>query len=40
MALPITFKPEKNYKLKRIGRDNDGGYLVDKKSIEDSKSLC
>ena len=37
--LPIEFKPKKEYDLIRLGQDNDGGYLVDKKSIDDSKSL-
>ncbi len=37
--LPIEFKPQNEYELIRLGQDNDGGYLVDKKSIEDSKSL-
>ena len=37
--LPIEFKPKHEYELIRLGQDNDGGYLVDKKSIEDSKSL-
>ena len=37
--LPIEFKPENEYELIRLGQDNDGGYLVDKKSIDDSKSL-
>ena len=39
MSLPIIFKPKKNYKLKRIGRDNDGGYLVGSKSLMSSKTL-
>tara|TARA_B110000483_G_scaffold237221_1_gene311629 strand:+ start:515 stop:1258 length:744 start_codon:yes stop_codon:yes gene_type:complete len=39
MSLPIIFKPKKNYKLKRIGRDNDGGYLVGNKSLISSKTL-
>ena len=37
--LPIEFKPKHEYELIRLGQDNDGGYLVDRKSIEDSKSL-
>ena len=37
--LPKYFKPEKEYDLTRLGQDNDGGYLVEKKSIENSKSL-
>ena len=39
MALPIIFKPAKNYKLQRIGRDNDGGYLIGSKSLMSSKTL-
>ena len=37
--LPIEFKPQNEYELIRLGQDNDGGYLVDKKSIDNSKSL-
>ena len=37
--LPIEFKPQHEYELIRLGQDNDGGYLVDEKSIYDSKSL-
>jgi len=37
--LPKEFKPTHEYDLIRLGQDNDGGYLVEKKSIEDSKSL-
>ena len=37
--LPLEFKPEKEYELIRLGQDNDGGYLVDPKSITDSKCL-
>jgi FkbM family methyltransferase len=39
MALPSIFKPKKNYKLERIGRSNDGGYLVTKSSIIQSNVL-
>ena len=39
MSLPISFKPKKNYKLIRLGRDNDGGYLVGSKTIKETKSL-
>ena len=39
LMLPIEFKPQNEYELIRLGQDNDGGYLVDKKSIDDSKSL-
>ena len=34
--LPIEFKPQKQYELIRLGQNNDGGYLVDKKSLNDS----
>ena len=37
--LPKEFKPENEYDLIRLGQDNDGGYLVEKKSINNSKSL-
>lgn len=37
--LPKYFKPKNEYDLIRLGQDNDGGYLVEKKSIENSKSL-
>jgi len=33
MTLPTILKPKKNYDLVRFGRDNDGGYLVSKKTI-------
>ena len=39
MTLPITFKPKKNYDLARFGRDNDGGYLVSKKTILETDHL-
>ncbi len=38
MALPKIFKPFK-CDLLRCGSDNDGGYLISKKTILDSKSL-
>jgi len=37
--LPKEFKPTHEYELIRLGQDNDGGYLVDEKSINDSKCL-
>jgi hypothetical protein len=37
--LPKIFKPKYKYNLIRLGRDNDGGYLVEKESIFKSKSL-
>ena len=38
-VLPKILKPEYEYDLIRIGQDNDGGYLVSKKSIFDSEML-
>jgi hypothetical protein len=37
--LPTFFKPKKKYDLIRIGSDFDGGYLVEKQSIKNSKHL-
>jgi len=37
--LPKIFKPNHEYNLVRFGKDNDGGYLVEKESIFKSKSL-
>jgi hypothetical protein len=37
--LPITLRPQKNYKLIRLGNKYDGGYLVDETSIKDSEFL-
>jgi len=37
--LPKQFKPKHKYNLIRIGRNNDGGYLVEKDSILKSNSL-
>ena len=37
--LPLKFKPKYEYEVARLGGDNDGGYLVGKKSIEKSMSL-
>jgi hypothetical protein len=39
MSLPINFKPKKNFKLIRVGRDNDGGYLCGLNSIIAAKNL-
>ena len=39
MSLPETFKPKKNFKLIRFGRDNDGGYLVSKKTALETRTL-
>ena len=37
--LPNFLKPKHEYDLMRLGGDYDGGYLVEKNSIENSKSL-
>ena len=39
MPLDKFFKPIANYELVRIGRSNDGGYLIKKKKINSSKYL-
>tara|TARA_B110001454_G_C12575405_1_gene373748 strand:+ start:84 stop:830 length:747 start_codon:yes stop_codon:yes gene_type:complete len=33
------FKPKHLYELIRVGKNGDGGYLIEKKSLDDSKSL-
>jgi hypothetical protein len=38
-VLPLFLRPSKGANLVRIGRDNDGGYLVDKRSIISSEFL-
>lgn len=37
--LPLKFKPNFEYELIRLGGENDGGYVVEKNSVIDSKSL-
>jgi len=37
--LPKELKPKHLYNLLRLGRNNDGGYLVEKDSLEASKAL-
>jgi hypothetical protein len=37
--LPRCFKPSGSYDLVRIGRDHDGGYLVERGSVEKAKAL-
>ena len=37
--LPIIFKPKHEFDLLRLGGDFDGGYLVERNSIEKSQSL-
>ena len=39
MTFPINFKPLKKFDLVRLGRDNDGGYLVGKNTVLKSKFL-
>jgi len=39
MKLPNILKPKNNYQLMRLGKNNDGGYLVGKKSVTNSKNL-
>ena len=38
-VLPKNFKPDGAFDLIRIGKDNDGGYLVDRNSIKKSNGL-
>lgn len=39
IKIPHFLKPNKNYELTRIGKNNDGGYLVCKNSLKKSKFL-
>ena len=39
MAFPNSLKPKKLFLLKRIGRNNDGGYLIDVNSINNTSTL-
>ena len=39
MTFDNLFKPKGDYNLVRCGRDNDGGYLVSKKTIEETGTL-
>ncbi len=39
MALEKIFKPRKNYKLYRYGKNNDGGYLIGNKTLKNTKNL-
>jgi hypothetical protein len=39
MPLPLNFKPKKKFKLSRIGKNNDGGYLCGLNSVTMSKNL-
>ena len=37
--IPKYLKPMKEYDLIRLGKDNDGGYLVEKDSISKAEAL-
>ena len=37
--LPKIFKPNHEYNLIRLGKDNDGGYLIPKQSLNHTKML-
>ena len=39
MSLSLFFKPKHNYFLERIGKENDGGYLINSESILKSDYL-
>ena len=39
MTINLILKPKKHYKLKRIGGDSDGGYLVGENSLKKTKIL-
>ena len=39
MTIEQILKPKKNYKLSRLGGNNDGGYLVGVNSLLNSKIL-
>ena len=39
MKLPINLKPKFEYNLIRIGSKHDGGYLIEKNSLLESKFL-
>ena len=39
MILPKIFKPKFNYDLIRIGSKHDGGYLIEKSSMQKSQFL-
>jgi hypothetical protein len=39
MSLSKFFKPNFNYELNRIGKNNDGGYLVDTESVKNAEFL-
>ncbi len=37
--LPKEFKPKGLFDLVRVGKDNDGGYLICKKSLKETEYL-
>ena len=37
--LPLNFKPQGEFNLLRVGGDNDGGYLIELNSIQQSQDL-
>ena len=37
--IPKYLKPKKEYDLIRLGKDNDGGYLVENGSMNNAKAL-
>lgn len=37
--LPFILKPENTFELIRLGKNNDGGYLIEKKTAEKTKNL-
>ena len=39
MALPLFLKPKNLYHMKRLGKNNDGGYLCGINSINETKTL-
>ena len=39
MSLPLFLKPKGYYEILRVGPNKDGGYLVGKKSLVNSKYL-
>ena len=39
IKIPYFLKPKKNYELIRVGKNNDGGYLVCTNSIKKSRFL-
>ena len=39
MSLSLFFKPKHNYFLERIGKENDGGYLINSEAILKSDYL-